>query len=632
MCQSIKTRVVNGRQTGACEGLRPLRGSAPLADAARYQTTGIRKQSFGLKVTFPGAPYGKQRSMIDYCAPTDMTLPQILASLPGVPSLEAIRDEYLRQLNPWNMSYQTLSSLVDERIPTLEVAAAALLDVVSCLRELRNTGIGIARMPPELLSRVFSSFIGQEDTDTDLVSVTHVCRRWRAIALSNPNLWNHVFVTSLEKAATFIERSGDQPLNIYFENYHLAKQFAPTLRPEAHRLRTLVSRPPRGHLSVYLMAALSCISAPQLQNLHLLSREPPERDESVLSMFGRGVDMFKSVDNRFIFDTSALRSLRLYEVAIPWEIDIYKNLTVLELCTPSMVPPTLRRLLECLRQCPDLEELNLELSDISELSVPSNDPNWNVDLRRLASLNLVLPKSRTVSTFLSCLILPPQTRCGFRFCQELEGFPSPDYPMIPRDRSRLPGLSVFDRVHVSVTDLFRVDASCMRIKCYHPTISGIDDPTLVLVLMETSNPAVALSMLGESIDLASVHTFSVTGAQGSSVMWASLFRFGSAFCTLHIVEPRPGAVEAIFRALATPSTDAGGQPGGLCCGALQVLELVGVRMTGPVYEAILHGCTVRKVMGAGLERLVLLKVNVVDELWMRRLQEVGVEVHVNSSN
>ena len=108
-----------------------------------------------------------------------MSLPQILAALSGQPSRDTISDQYLQQLDLSTMSYDALCTLVDEGAPTLEKAADALREVACRLRELRNAGSCTSRLPPELLARIFSYFVGQCFKDKDLVAVTRVCRRWR---------------------------------------------------------------------------------------------------------------------------------------------------------------------------------------------------------------------------------------------------------------------------------------------------------------------------------------------------------------------------------------------------------------------------------------------------------------------
>ncbi|PIL29981.1 hypothetical protein GSI_07892 [Ganoderma sinense ZZ0214-1] len=48
-----------------------------------------------------------------------------------------------------------------------------------------------------------------------LVAISQVCRRWRAIALSNSGLWTNISSCSLSEIQRYLSRSGTRPLNIY---------------------------------------------------------------------------------------------------------------------------------------------------------------------------------------------------------------------------------------------------------------------------------------------------------------------------------------------------------------------------------------------------------------------------------
>ncbi|KAI0039928.1 hypothetical protein FA95DRAFT_1462389, partial [Auriscalpium vulgare] len=62
-----------------------------------------------------------------------------------------------------------------------------------------NAGLPVSRLPPEILSAVFSIL-----TDIDRprnhgkslawISITHVCRKWRDVALNNPTLWSTIIL------------------------------------------------------------------------------------------------------------------------------------------------------------------------------------------------------------------------------------------------------------------------------------------------------------------------------------------------------------------------------------------------------------------------------------------------------
>ena len=98
------------------------------------------------------------------------------------------------------MAYEDLCTSIEERAPVMENTAAALYDVAADLREMKNAAARVHRIPSEILAQVFHYFVCTQYNDRDLIAMTHVCRRWRAIALDNPDLWSYVVAANLDKA------------------------------------------------------------------------------------------------------------------------------------------------------------------------------------------------------------------------------------------------------------------------------------------------------------------------------------------------------------------------------------------------------------------------------------------------
>ncbi|KAI0695356.1 hypothetical protein C8T65DRAFT_744039 [Cerioporus squamosus] len=105
----------------------------------------------------------------------------------------------------------------------IEVHARAITDLKTRL----NTMTPVARLPSELLSAVFTlvtadSFVESYDTwelvptkrANTWVGVTHVCRHWRATALSSPRFWSYIAVTSKRAADVMLVRSKQAPLHV----------------------------------------------------------------------------------------------------------------------------------------------------------------------------------------------------------------------------------------------------------------------------------------------------------------------------------------------------------------------------------------------------------------------------------
>jgi hypothetical protein len=88
--------------------------------------------------------------------------------------------------------------LVDDEIKVLE-------RVTQELKRQHNALVPISRLPPETLVGIFSLLpLPAGDSDCapylEWIYVTHVCRRWREIALHSPNLWTHINFTDLALA------------------------------------------------------------------------------------------------------------------------------------------------------------------------------------------------------------------------------------------------------------------------------------------------------------------------------------------------------------------------------------------------------------------------------------------------
>lgn len=107
----------------------------------------------------------------------------------------------------------TLKSL-DEEIEKMQ-------EILVRLKTTRNDLLPVARIPPELLSEIFLCF---RDSSTrpsreyvqkmSWISITHVCARWRNVALADPRLWNTINLRFPDLADYFLNYSGMLPLRV----------------------------------------------------------------------------------------------------------------------------------------------------------------------------------------------------------------------------------------------------------------------------------------------------------------------------------------------------------------------------------------------------------------------------------
>ncbi|KAI0330800.1 hypothetical protein GY45DRAFT_687622 [Cubamyces sp. BRFM 1775] len=100
-------------------------------------------------------------------------------------------------------------------IEELYAVQQSLLTALSLVCEVVNSRrCSISRLPPEILAHIFSfvparlPHVGSSHASSrakqtyDLIPVTHVCQRWRAIALGTSSLWSTVCETSAAHSAT----------------------------------------------------------------------------------------------------------------------------------------------------------------------------------------------------------------------------------------------------------------------------------------------------------------------------------------------------------------------------------------------------------------------------------------------
>ncbi|KAK7021872.1 hypothetical protein VNI00_017219 [Paramarasmius palmivorus] len=84
----------------------------------------------------------------------------------------------------------------------------------------------ISRLPNELFCEIFKHFISQRPRDKFRITLTHVCRRWRIIAISVHERWAcPVFYAPFGVAKEMLKRSGQAPLHIYYTHYEHSGYF-----------------------------------------------------------------------------------------------------------------------------------------------------------------------------------------------------------------------------------------------------------------------------------------------------------------------------------------------------------------------------------------------------------------------
>ena len=227
------------------------------------------------------------------------------------------------------------------------------------------------------------------------ITVTHVCRHWRQVALSNPNLWaNIVFDLGAEWAEQMLERSKAAPISYcrsLLPKVHKGKGKAlddpATLRKHLSHIQRLKVSGDRDILSLAFSAPTA--PAPHLESLELIST-------TVEPLFILPADLFS-------LQASRLRHLNLFSCSIPWDSFLLRDLTHLEIHVPTTYAilrpfeqsriPSMDRLLSILEAMPSLQVLTLA----NCLPYP-HYTNRVVPLQYLTKLSLEGLLSQVIST------------------------------------------------------------------------------------------------------------------------------------------------------------------------------------------------------------------------------------------
>ncbi|KAI0770921.1 hypothetical protein BD413DRAFT_70356 [Trametes elegans] len=197
---------------------------------------------------------------------------------------------------------------------------AILSDALLHLRYRLNVLTAVDRLPPEILHKIFEhvAYAGNRVSRgggmyftqkrkkrvpaRHLLDLTHVCKRWRDIALSGPRLWTNIDDHKLAQRDAFLHRSGQLPITLHLHTKRSAQCMKQILRDHAHRLRRLDitvhseadhDTPPLQDLHVPHLECLTVVSESRLPDL---DREimPPLFDQRVSDLKALGMSCIQS--------------------------------------------------------------------------------------------------------------------------------------------------------------------------------------------------------------------------------------------------------------------------------------------------------------------------------------------------
>lgn len=282
-------------------------------------------------------------------------------------------------------------------------ALSSLSTELVALRQLHNTVALPNRLPEEIILEVLKNLVDRRQGDVvHIVRATHVCKRWRDIALNAPTLWTYFAIDRLDVTTAFLERSRSMPLSVFLTNpRHPMHQLSRLLAPHLPRVRGIRVRCPPDQNIERFFGRLSS-PAPMLQELLLEKRPKPNVEGPDVSL----VSAARLFGGTFPFPSLlklCIRNVGIFPTAI-----IPCSLLTLDIVqTTSRGLPSLKRLVEFLGQCPLLEQLRIagpprpQVADIIDSGLP-------VSLSRLQHIHIQSSEA-FMYNLLNRLSVPPTT-------------------------------------------------------------------------------------------------------------------------------------------------------------------------------------------------------------------------------
>ncbi|KAI5825413.1 hypothetical protein K523DRAFT_332104 [Schizophyllum commune Tattone D] len=229
------------------------------------------------------------------------------------------------------------------------------------LLRARNFQSPANKLPAEVLAIIFDlvrihhdDFLPQwpDWTSLDWLVVTHVCSRWRAVALNLPYLWSTIDLChefSADAGRTFLARSCGRPLQVFFSSRELGhseqdiRVLQDILHDHVECLEQLHVAVESSHALCLVFSNLHSV-APKLESLSICLRSGDSDRHSMTRLRSALQDKF-----------SAVRKLVTVRCPI-WDSIAFSHLTHQAIYQTSNYNRGIQALLQ---QCPDLEELVL---------------------------------------------------------------------------------------------------------------------------------------------------------------------------------------------------------------------------------------------------------------------------------
>lgn len=211
----------------------------------------------------------------------------------------------------------------------IDVYARAIIDLKSRL----NTLTPIGRLPPELLSEILVRGVMDDDSRHTVeyyyshipwIRLSHVCRHFRAVALSTPRFWSYLRLAKSQVFTELLARSKAAPLHIKARvdsgtnrpDRILALEM---LLPHSHRIKELYIEGPSRHVQLFCLKTVS-----PFDTLEKLELTAPSDSYDYMSDYAIRVPAFVPI----LASSAApprLRHLKLQRFPFRWDDLIFSS-------------------------------------------------------------------------------------------------------------------------------------------------------------------------------------------------------------------------------------------------------------------------------------------------------------------
>nr|GAT59796.1 predicted protein [Mycena chlorophos] len=294
------------------------------------------------------------------------------------------------------MAHRAAPELDRDALKSIDNQIAHHFDAIYALRRRRNAYMKVNRLPPEVLSRIFS-FCVLPDSTKWVKEVCAISSYWRDLALATPGLWStpifHMYrpVT----AEQMLKRAKNALLTLHASGIVLN----PSLWPA---FRSALSNPSR--IRELNVTAITAMTAEQTQELFGLAESAPHLTHLSLTASSRynGASHGLLPTTFLNGDAPRLRTLRLEKVNIDWDSTLMSP-TITELALRHVNVGSPLELVAALGQMPQLESLLLEDTFPLPDTVRSSRPSTRTPLIQLKSLVLIASSTTNLASITDVL-------------------------------------------------------------------------------------------------------------------------------------------------------------------------------------------------------------------------------------